>query len=84
MYILCLNEIIYGIYRTMVIYELRQNIEVITPKGRGHIFLVTEYGLEIEKIFTVILKSGEIYEFKNSELRAVQNMTMGRIYQQNG
>ena len=33
--------------------ELRQQLEVDTPKGRGRLFLSTEYGSEIEKIFTV-------------------------------
>ena len=34
----------------MIILELKQQVEVDTPKGRGRLFLVTEYGSEIEKI----------------------------------
>ena len=62
----------------MIILELKQQIEVDTPKGRGRLFLVTEYGSEIEKIFTVILYNGQIWEFTNNEVTATPNFTMGR------
>lgn len=58
--------------------ELRQQVEVNTPKGRGRLFLVTEYGSEIEKIFTVILYNGKIWEFANDDIRVTNNITMGR------
>ena len=63
----------------MIIYEPQQTLEVNTPKGRGRIWLVTEYGTEIEKIFTVIInETGEIWEFGNQHIKATQNKTMGR------
>lgn len=62
----------------MIIYETRQQVEVDTAQGRGRIWLVTEYGSEIEKIFTVILNDGRFWEFRNSELKATSNITMGR------
>ena len=34
------------------ILELTQQVWVDTPKGRGRLYLVTEYGSEIEKVFT--------------------------------
>lgn len=58
--------------------ELRQQVEVNTPKGKGRLFLSTEYGSEIEKIFTVILYNGEIWEFGNDDIRVTNNITMGR------
>ena len=58
--------------------ELRQQVKVNTPKGLGRLFLVTEYGSEIEKIFTVILYNGEIWEFTNDVIRVTNNITMGR------
>lgn len=58
--------------------ELRQQVEVNTPKGKGRLFLSTEYGSEIEKIFTVILYNGEIWEFANDDIRVTNNITMGR------
>ncbi len=63
----------------MTIFEPHEHLEVDTPKGRGRIWLVTEYGLEIEKVFTVILNdSGEIWEFRNNDIRATKNRTIGR------
>jgi|TARA_R110001606_G_scaffold350025_2_gene500081 hypothetical protein len=62
----------------MIILELKQQVEVNTPKGRGRMFLVTEYGSEIEKVFTVILYNGQIWEFTNNEITATSNFTMGR------
>jgi len=62
----------------MFIHELRQQLEVDTPKGRGRVFLVTEYGSEIEKVFTVILYDGKIWEFTNNQITATNNITMGR------
>lgn len=63
----------------MVIHEAQQQIEVDTPRGRGRIWLVTDYGAEIEKLFTVILyQSGEVWEFTNKDIKATKNLTMGR------
>ena len=62
----------------MIILELKQQVEVNTPKGCGRLFLVTEYGSEIEKVFTVILYNGQIWEFTNNEITATSNFTMGR------
>lgn len=63
----------------MVIYEPRNNIEVETPKGRAHIWLVTEYGAETEKLFTCIIKNtGEIWEFTNKDVKVLPNRTFGR------
>ncbi len=62
----------------MNIIEVEQQIEVETPRGRGRIWLVTEYGSEIEKIFTILLHNGEIWEYKNNDIRLTSNITMGR------
>ena len=62
----------------MIIYEPRQQIEVETPQGRGRIWLVTEYGSEIEKVFTVITYDCKFWEFRNNEISATSNITMGR------
>jgi hypothetical protein len=63
----------------MMILEVKQSIQVDTPKGRGRVWLVTEYGSEIEKVFTVILDAtGEIWEFTNRDVVATCNVTMGR------
>jgi hypothetical protein len=63
----------------VIILEVQQSLQVETPKGRGRVWLVTDYGCEIEKLFTVILdESGEIWEFTNKDVRATSNTTMGR------
>jgi len=58
--------------------ELRQQIEVETPRGRGRLFLVTDYGSEIEKIFTVVLYNGTMFEYPIDKIRLTQNITMAR------
>lgn len=63
----------------MIVYEPRNHLEVDTPKGRATVWLVTEYGSETEKVFTCIIKqSGEIWEFTNRDIKAVNNLTFGR------
>jgi hypothetical protein len=62
----------------MNITEVEQQIEVETPRGRGRIWLVTDYGSEIEKIFTILLHNGEIWEYRNNDIRLTSNITMGR------
>lgn len=67
----------------MTILEVKQGLEVDTPKGRGRVWLVTEYGMEIEKLFTIILYDGTIWEFTNKDISATDNTTMGRIINKN-
>lgn len=64
----------------MTIFEPENQLEVQTPKGRASVWLVTEYGTETEKVFTCIIKeTGEIWEFTNKDIRAINNITFGRI-----
>lgn len=61
----------------MIIFEPREHLEVNTPKGIGRIWLVTEYGSEMEKVFTVIIsKTGEFWEFRNNQVKGLPNLTM--------
>jgi hypothetical protein len=60
-------------------YEPHNRIEVDTPKGRGVIFLVTDYGHETDTIYTVIIDStGEFWQFTHKDIRAKNNLTFGR------
>ena len=59
----------------MIIYEPRQLIKVNTPKGKGRIWLVTEYGLETQKLFTCIV-NGEFWEFTNDQITVEDNPTV--------
>jgi hypothetical protein len=63
----------------MYILEVNQQLELDTPRGRGRLLYVTEYGMEIEKLFTVVLNdNGQIWEFTNRDIRCVNNITFGR------
>jgi hypothetical protein len=60
-------------------YEPHNRIEVDTPKGRGVIFLITDYGHETDTIYTVIIDStGEFWQFTHKDIRAKNNLTFGR------
>lgn len=60
----------------MIIYEPRNSIKVNTPKGKARIWLVTEYGMETQKLFTCILNNGEIWEFTNNQITVENNPTI--------
>ena len=53
----------------MTIIELQNRVEVETPKGGGFIFLVTDYGTETSKVFTVIQdEGGLIWEWQPKDI----------------
>ena len=60
----------------MIIYEPRQMIRVNTPKGKGRVLFVTEYGMETQKLFTCIIDdNGQIWEFLNNQITVERNPT---------
>jgi len=63
----------------MFILELQNRVEVDTPKGTGFIFLVTEYGTETSKLFTVIQDSGQIWEWQPKDIKVKDNISFNRI-----
>lgn len=63
----------------MIIFEPTNRLEVITPKGKGIIWLVTDYGHETDTIYTVILDSGEMWQFTHKDLKVRDNLTFGRL-----
>jgi hypothetical protein len=62
----------------MYIYEPHNRLEVTTPKGKGIIWLVTDYGYETDTIYTVILDNGDIWQFTHKDIKARDNLTFGR------
>jgi len=66
---------------SITIYEPINRLDVITPKGPGIVWLVTEYGHESYTVYTVIQENGEIWQWTNKDMRAAQNITFGRIYE---
>jgi len=63
------------------IYELTNRVEVRTPKGKGIIWLVTDYGHETDTIYTVIQNSGEMWQWTHKDIIVEQNITFGRKYE---
>ena len=64
----------------MVIFEPKNRLEVTTPKCKGIVWLVTDYGHETDTIYTIILDdSGEMWQFTHKDLRACKNITFQRI-----
>ena len=63
----------------MKIFEPNNRIEVLTPKGDGIIWLVTDYGHETDTIYTIILNdTGEVWQFVHKDIRVSANYTFGR------
>lgn len=63
----------------MTIFEPKNRIDVITPKGNGTIWLVTDYGHETDTIYTIILDNGELWQFTHKDIKVKNNITFGRI-----
>jgi hypothetical protein len=64
----------------MTILQLNPPIPISTPKGNGLAWLVIDYGAEHHLMWTVALdESGEIWTFRNPDIRALKNITMGRF-----
>jgi hypothetical protein len=63
----------------MIIFEPTNRLEVNTPKGKGIVWLVTDYGHETDTIYTVILDSGELWQFTHKDLIVRSNITFGRL-----
>ena len=63
----------------MYIYEPHNRLEVTTPKGKGIIWLVTDYGYETDTIYTVILDNGEMWQFTHKDIKVRDNFTFGRL-----
>ncbi len=64
----------------MFILEIENRVEVITPKGSGFIFLVTDYGTETSKIYTVIQdEGGLLWEWQPKDIKVKDNITFNRI-----
>lgn len=63
----------------MFILEIENRVEVETPKGKGFIWLCTEYGTETSKVFTVIQDNGLIWEWQPKDIKVNDNITFNRI-----
>ena len=66
----------------MKILEPRTYLDVETPLGRGNIWLIKDYGLEMDTFYTVIIRegahAGQIFDFPNSDIRVSANYSLHR------
>lgn len=63
-----------------MIFEPSNRIEVVTPKGEGIIWLVTDYGHETDTIYTVILNdTGEMWQYCHKDIIVKPNITFRRL-----
>lgn len=59
--------------------QLNPPIPLQTPKGKGYAIIVIDYGQEHDLIWVVALdETGEIWAFKNPEVRMQSNYTLNR------
>ena len=59
--------------------QLSPVIEVDTPKGRGHAEVLIDYGAEADLLWVVVMRdTGEIWTFRNADIRATANISIGR------
>ena len=64
-----------------MILQLNPTIPVITPKGRAQAVFVIDYGPEHDLIWVCFLDAnGECWSYRNADIRAEKNITMGRKY----
>jgi hypothetical protein len=62
-----------------MIIQLNPQIPLITPKGPGQGVLVIDYSEEHDLKWVVIQdETGEIWTWKNDQVRGFKNVTMGR------
>jgi hypothetical protein len=62
-----------------MIIQLNPTIPLTTPKGKGFAYLVIDYSQEHDLMWVVFLdENGECWTFKNSEVRIVDNLSLGR------
>jgi len=59
------------------VVQLNPELWMMTPKGEGLAFLVTDYGLDHNKIFTIMLNHGEILDFDLRDCRRCENPSFG-------
>ena len=62
---------------SMEMIQLNPELWMMTPKGEGLAFLVTDYGMDHNKIFTVMLNTGEILDFDLRDCRRCENPSFG-------
>lgn len=58
--------------------QLNPPLPIETPRGKGLAHLVIDYGPEHDLIWVCFLDNGECWSYRNPDVRALNNVTMGR------
>jgi hypothetical protein len=63
-----------------MILQLNPTLPIVRVSDniKGFAFLVIDYSQEHDLLFTCAMDDGEIWTLKNSEIRVVQNISLGR------
>lgn len=64
-----------------MIIQLNPSIPVMTPMGSSEAMILIDYGPEFDLMWVCFLDvNGQCWTFKNSEIRAIENRTLGRVF----
>jgi len=58
--------------------QLNPPLPLVTPRGKGIAVLVQDHGPEHDLEWTVLQDSGEVWTWRNPDVRAQENVTAGR------
>jgi hypothetical protein len=61
-----------------MITQLNPPIPVVTPDGKGMAHIVIDYGVEHDLLWIVFQSNGECWSWRNQDIRAQSNITIGR------
>jgi hypothetical protein len=64
--------------------QLNPPIPVTTPKGPALAQVLIDYGAEHDLLWVCFQSNGECWTWNNKDIRAEQNVTMGRVFAKNG
>lgn len=63
----------------MISIQLHPTLPVLTPKGKGYAIIMMDYGQEHDLLWVCVLDdSGEIWTYRNQEVRVQKNLTFSR------
>jgi hypothetical protein len=57
--------------------QLKPELFVYTPKGEGMAWLIVDYGIEHNKVWTVALRNGQVVDFCQKDITRPENLTYG-------
>ena len=67
-----------------MILQLNPPLPVMTPKGEALAHILIDYGAEHDLLWVTFQDTGECWTWRNPEIRAMKNITMGRSHGADG